>query len=332
MKTKTISISEIARIANVNPSTVSRALNGSPLVKEETRLWIEQIAREHGYIPDAVAKSLTKGKTSTIGVIVPEISNSFYSHIVDSLEQVVVKHGYNLIICGTRFDAETECRAIRTMLSKRVDGLVACSLTEEGKDLLHQLCGNVPVILSDSLQESESFSSVYVDQEIGIRALVEHLVERGHREIGCITDRVCRHRMQIFTEQLASHGIAVKEAYLYDSEDLGAQSGYEGLNALCERGTLPTALFAARDHIAVGVLRAAREHGIEIPEQLAVAGFDGLSISDFLYKKLTTVRQPASAIGEHMAELLLRKMSGEEEIQVNTTISLIPELLVREST
>lgn len=332
MKTKSISIAEIARIANVNPSTVSRALNGSPLVKEETRIWIQEIAREHGYIPDAVAKSLSKGKTLTIGVIVSEISNSFYSHIVDALEQIMVEHGYSLIICGTRFDTDAELRAIRTMLSKRVDGLVLCSPSKAGEELLMQMSGNTPVVLGDTIVQNECFSSVYVDQEVGICALIEHLLERGHREIGCITDRVCLHRAEHFVSLLGRYGLQMKKEHLFYGDEIGVKVGYEGFHAMCRRGELPTALFAARDSIAVGVMRSAIEQNIEIPEQLAVIGYDGISISDYLNKKLTTVRQPASEIGENIAKLLLEEMAGGANGKKPTTISLIPELVVRETT
>ncbi len=333
MKNKSISITEIARIAHVHPSTVSRALNGSPLVKEETRRWISGIAQAHGYVPDAVAKSLLQGKTSTLGVIVPEISNAFYAHIVDAMEQVMVQHGYSLILSGTRFDPESELRAIRTMIGKRVDALVVCAPSPQAEAQLLTLRRQLPVILCDPLQACPALDCVSVDEHAGIGAAVAYLREKGHTRIGCIADRVTRHRMDIFIAAMKSAGLDPQQQALCVSSDLSVNGGYAGLCALAERGPLPTAIFAARDNIAVGAMRAAIEMGLDIPRQLSLVGYDGIRISDFLYKKLTTIRQPASDIGQNAAQLLLRRLeSGEPGTAQDTAhIRLVPELIVRES-
>lgn len=331
MKEKSISLAEVARLANVHPSTVSRALNGSPLVKEETRQLIQEIAREHGYIPDAVAKSLSQGKTSTLGIIIPEISNTFYSHIVDAIEQIMVQHGYNLILCGTQFQPEAEMRSIRTMVSKRVDALVMCAASQEAIRFLTPLTANMPVVLCDVLEVPSSFDVVRVDESKGILAAVEHLKKRGHTEIGCIADKMTARRMTLLSESLQQCSLSPSPEFFYQSQELGTQCGYHGMYALAERHTLPPAIFATRDNIAVGAMRAAIELGLDIPGQLAIVGYDDLSISSYLYKKLTTIRQPAGVIGENVAEILLRKLNKKDSSKMVIATTLIPELVVRES-
>ena len=332
MNEKTVNLAEIARIANVNPSTVSRALHGSPLVKESTRELIQEIAQKYGYIPDGVAQSLSRGKTATLGIIVPEISNSFYAQIVDTIEQGMVQYGYSAIIYGSRFDPETELRGIRTMLGKRVDALIVCDPSAQAEEQLLALRNRMPVIVSDAMAKDMALDCVYVDERKGILAAAQHLKEKGHREVGCIADGPGRRRMNLIAEILEECGFSVNRKYFYDSDDIGGQCGYDGMYALARRGELPTALFAARDSIAIGAMRAAVELQIKVPEQLGMIGYDDISMSNYLYKKLTTIHQPASAIGQNVVEILLRKLQGEEDAQKITKKRLIPELVVREST
>lgn len=331
MKNTSINIIEIARIANVHPSTVSRALNGSSLVKEETRQKIQEIAQQYDYIPDAVAQSLNQGRTSVIGIIVPEISNSFYSRITDSIEQIMVQHGYNFIIGASRFDNETELRTIRTMMSRRVDALIVCAPnSNETITLLETIVKRVPVIICDTIRSSPLLDRVYVDNRQGIMAAVQYLKNNGITEIGCIADSTSLLRMDVFTEVLAECNLPIIDEYLYCGDDTGVPCGYNGLFALSKRGTLPSALFVARDHIAVGAMRAAIELNLDIPKQLSIVGYDDLTLSSYMYKKLTTIHQPVESIGEHVAEILLSRLNNSK--QPVTDIRLNSELIIRETT
>ena len=337
MKNSSINIIEIARLANVHPSTVSRALNGSTLVKEETRLKIQKIAQQYDYIPDAVAQSLNQGKTSVIGIVVPDISSSFYSRITDSIEQIMVHHGYNFIMGASRFDAETELRTIRTMISRRVDALIVCAPTSsETICYLENIVKRIPIIICDTIRSSPLLDCVYVDNHQGIQSAVQYLKDKGIHEIGCIADNTSMRRMEVFTDVLRECGLPVIEEYLYSGEysgeDTGVPCGYNGLYALSQRGSLPPALFVSRDYIAVGVMRAAIELGLEIPSQLSLSGYDDLTISRYMYKKLTTIHQPVESIGKHVAEILLGRLNGSAKNQAIANIRLDSKLIVRETT
>lgn len=332
MKTRAVNIAQIAKLANVHPSTVSRALNGSPLVKPETREWIEQIAKENGYIPDAVAKSLTLGQTLTIGIVVPEISNPFYAHIVDEIETIIGKEGYSIIISAADFDPELELKAVRTMVSKRVDALVMCAPSAETERELLSISKRLPVILCDTIREDSQIDSVYVDEHAGIKQSVQYLKERGYQKIGYITDKVTKRRAVIFQEAMRDCGMPVDERYLYRGTETAAASGYHGLLSMAEQYGLPDAICTARDNIAIGAMRAAIEMGIDIPNQLGLVGYDDVSVSNFLYRKLTTIKQPADEIGRNVANILMNKLRRENESNSVFTVRLIPKLVVREST
>lgn len=328
MKDKSVNIAQIAKIAGVHSSTVSRALNDSPLVKPETRKWIQELARKNGYIPDALAQSLIKGKTYTLGTIVPEISNTFYSHIVDTLESNVYPYGYSLLLCNSRFDSETEYKAIQTLLGKRVDALVICAPQET--DRLIPLAEKLPIILCDVTEKQEHFDSVSVDETAGIRDLIDHLLSRGHTRFGYIADRVTWHRGDIFRRILTEKGCSISEEHCVNGDALGAQCGYDAMVSLQKQSNLPTAMFAARDNIAVGVMRAAVELQIDIPREMALAGYDDLTISSFLHKTLTTVHQPADIIGQVAAEHLLYQLGHTKTAPQSDAI--IPNLIIRETT
>ena len=328
MKDKSINIAEIARIAGVHPSTVSRALNDSPLVKEETRIWIQKLAEKHGYIPDALAKSLIQGKTFTLGVIVPEISNSFYSHIVDAIDAKVADYGYNLLLCNSRFDREMEHNAVQILLGKRVDALVICAPISP--DALRPLTAKIPIILCDVTEELHAFDYVAVDETAGISAALQHLLKQGHQKIGCIADKVTWRRGNIFRKLLSESGLAVQEKFFVENDFMGAASGYHAIHTLSDRNALPTAIFATRDPIAVGAMRAAIELQIEIPARLALVGYDDISISSFLYKNLTTIRQPADKIGRTAAEYLLYRLGHQDTPPSAAPLS--PTLIIRETT
>lgn len=328
MKEKTVNIAEIAKIAGVHPSTVSRALNNSSLIKEETRVWIQELARKHGYIPDAVAKSLIQGKTFTLGIIVPEISNTFYSHIVDTIDSILSEFGYTLLLCNSRFGKDSEINAIHTLQSKRVDAFVICAPQAIAE--LQLLSKSKPVILCDVPETPVGFDYVAVDEEAGIAAALDHLLERGHQQIGCLADHVTKRRAHILRRLLIERGLPVDNAFFFEGDTLGAECGYTGLHAIAAKGKLPTAIFATRDQIAVGTMRAAIELHLDIPSQLALVGYDDLRISNYLYRNLTTIHQPADVIGQTAAQMLLYQLGHREQPVTQTPI--LPTLTIRETT
>ena len=328
-----INIEKIAEIAEVHPSTVSRALNNSPLIQEKTRLKIQEIARSNGYIPDAIAKSLHSGRTMIIGIIVPEISNSFYSCIIDTIEHVASQKGYNLIISGTRFDPDAEIAAIETMISRQVDGLVVCAASNRAIDVLKTFSAHIPIVLADTIDNTPALDHVYVDECAGILSAIQYLQQHGRTRIGCIADRFTKRRLDIFTNCLTKCGLNAAPEFLDCGDSIGMECGYQGLLALSSSHLHPDAVFAARDSLAIGIMRAAIDLKVDIPSQLAVIGYDDASIANYMYKKLSTVHQPTDIIGESVATLILKKLHGSSNNDESvTSICLTPDLIIREST
>lgn len=333
MRNKKVNIVEIAHIANVHPSTVSRALNNSSLVNEKTRKWIQSIAASAGYIPDVIAKSLHSGQTSIIGIIVPEISNSFYSHVIDAIEQNVSRFGYDLILSGTHFDPTNEIHAIQTMLGRQVDALVVFAPSANATEFLNTFRDQIPIVLADTVKMENMWDSVYVDEHAGIHAAIQHLKVRGYSRVGCIADHVTARRLDVFTSCLRDNGLEIYPSFLYRGQSFGVECGYEGMLSFAKKSTLPDAIFATRDNVAIGIMRAIIEMNIAIPQQIGIVGYDDISSSNYLYKKLTTVHQPTDRIGESVSNLLLDRLQRNSVKSEDVSlIRLVPQLVIREST
>ncbi len=198
-----MNLKKIAELTGVHPSTVARAVNDDPRVTQETRETIKKAAEDNGYIRDALAKSLIEGKTFTLGVIVPEVSSSFYSRIINEIENEVSKSGYSLIIAATDFRYEKEKKAIQTILAKRVVALVLCAISERAIEEHRAQLDSVPVVLCDIASEGDYYDCVYVDEKRGILEAVEYLKKLGHSKIAYIAEQgITQRRMDIFIKAM----------------------------------------------------------------------------------------------------------------------------------
>ena len=329
MQNRYIDIIEIAKIANVHPSTVSRALNNNSRISEKTRNLIQQIALEYGYVPDSAARGLSQRKSMIIGVIVSDISNSFYAHIISAIENAMNAQDYDVIVSSSHFDADAEARCIRTMISRRVDALVICNPTPSSIPLLESVRDRFPIILCDSVRPCSAFDRIYVDESFGVSCAVSHLVAQGHTKIGTISDISDAPRIHMFQEKLREHGLEVLPEYHLLSDDFDYPSGYRSVYQLYEQGCLPTALFCIRDNVAIGALRAAYELNLSIPDQLSIIGYDDGQIAEYAFSPLTTIHQPVEQIAANAVQCILDRLQNAD--LPPKEICLIPEFIVRQS-
>lgn len=329
MQNRYIDIIEIAKIANVHPSTVSRALNNNSRISEKTRKLIQDIAAEYGYVPDSAARGLSQRKSMIIGVIVSDISNLFYSHIISAIEKAMNTQDYDVIVSSSHFDLEAEARCIRTMISRRVDALVICNPSPTSIPLLESVRDRFPIILCDSLRPCNSFDRIYVDESYGISCAVDHLLAQGHTKIGTISDIVDAPRTCMFRQHLQAHGIAVPPEYHILSDAFDYPCGYQSVYKLHEQGCLPTALFCIRDTVAIGALRAAYELGLSVPDQLSIIGYDDGQIAEYAFSPLTTIHQPVEQIAENVVQCILDRLQNAD--LPPKEICLFPEFIVRRS-
>jgi LacI family transcriptional regulator len=331
-KNSGINIKKIAQLTGVHPSTVSRALNGSELVKPETRERIEKAANEGGYIRDSLAKSLIVGRTYTVGILVPEISSTFYSRIIDEIENEISREGYGIIIAATNFHYSSEKKALNSMLSKRVDALIICAPSDEVLRDYRSLKANVPLVLCDTTKEGVPFNDIYMDEKHGIEEAVRYLTASGHRKIGFIAEDVLtHHRLNNFIKVMRKCGFRIDREHILAEPGTGSECGYNAMMRFLGNGRLPTALICARDTIAIGVIRAAVENGLKVPHDISIVGYDDIDVSRYLLPALTTIRQSSEEIGRQAGKLLLKLINENPAARDKIHIVLTPQLIIRES-
>lgn len=333
-----VSIADIARIAGVSHTTVSRALRGSALISQETRERISRLASEMGYTPNAIAQSLQTRRTKTIGLVVTSIADPFLSDVVKGVEEVARAAGFSVLLSATHNDPEQEMAVIETFHRRRVDGILVASsrITREYQHRLDRI--QVPTVLINSQAESqaEMLHWVAVDDGMGAQLAVEHLLSLGHRAIGYLgissRPKSSRQRLQGYRTALSAADSAVCDDWIVMSP--GSEASHEEDVAI-GRAALPgllsrsvSAVFCYNDMTAIGVLLACREKGIVVPHQLSVVGFDDIKMANYVAPALTTVSQPKLELGRKAARVvldLLESRAGQNHL-------LQPTLVVRDST
>jgi len=333
-----ISIADIARAAGVSHTTVSRALRESSLISVETRGRIQLLAREMGYIPNAIAQSLQTRQTSMIGLVVTSIADPFWGDVMKGVEEVARASGFSVILSASHNDPDQEMAIIETFHRRRVDGIIiaASRITSNYKERLDRI--RVPVVLINSQTESEAelLHWVSVDDRKGAQLAVEHLLQLGHRSIGYLglssRPRSNQQRLLGYQSTLAAAGVPYNDAWVVitpgeeasHEEDVAA--GQTSLPRLLDTGV--TAIFCYNDMTAIGVLIACRRQGVAVPGELSVIGFDDIRMASYVTPPLTTVQQLEVQLGRLATQVmmdLLNNRPGRNHI-------LLPTLMLRSST
>jgi DNA-binding LacI/PurR family transcriptional regulator len=331
-----VSIKDIARLAGVSHSTVSRALRNSPLIPERTARRIQQIARDKGYSASAVARSLVTRKTQTIGVVVTSIADPFNGEVVEAVEETANKNGYSVILATSQADPEREMAVVRSFQERRVDGIVVAS--SRVGSLYMPLLGemNIPIVLLNNQSPGAFVDAVTIDNVDGAMQATRHLIELGHKRIAYMGDRF---GLQSDAERLKGYRKALRRAQSPCLEELVTHGDGKTAGARDAAAELigpnvperrrPTAVFCYNDMSALGLMQAAESLGVSIPHELSVVGFDDLFFASQLRPPLTTVRQPKREIGTRAMEQLLALLDGT---RANNRTLIKGELIVRGST
>jgi DNA-binding LacI/PurR family transcriptional regulator len=326
-----VSIKDIARLAGVSHSTVSRALRDSPLIPPQTTQRIKGIAAEMSYSASAVGRSLVTRKTETIGVVVTGIDDPFNGEVVAGIEEIANGYGYSVILATSQASPEREMRVVRSFGERRVDGILVASsrLGANYLTLLSEL--HVPVVLLNNQHPSEFVYSVTIDNFDGGYQAAQHLIELGHRKIAYIGDQSGlqsdTERRSGFKKAMRKVQLATPAEYLTrgDGRTSGGRECAQRLLALADR---PTAIFCYNDMTALGAMEAAAERQLAVGRDLSIVGFDDLFFASFLQPPLTTVRQPKKKLGRRATELLMTLMKGG---QAERTVVMKGELIARGS-
>jgi len=336
MVKKAITIRDIARIAGVSPGTVSRAINNSPLVNPETRQKVMQVVRALNYVPNRMAQRLATGKTLSLAVIVPFFTAPSVTERLKGVVSTLARSRYDLIIHNIE-DPEQRTDCFRTIPRQdRVDGVLVISIspTDEEVPLLAE--ASVPVVLIDAHHPAlTTLHQITVDDVAGGKAVTEYLIGLGHTRIGFIGDPAdnpfnftsSRDRARGYRQALEAAGIPCRPEY-YAEGPHGRRAARESARRMLTLPERPTAIFAASDVQAVGVLEAARELGLRVPQDLSVVGYDDVEIAEIL--GLTTMRQMLFESGQRGVELLLKTLENPETEPVYEVLPT--ELVIRDTT
>jgi len=313
-----VTIYDVAREANVSMATVSRVVNGNPNVKPTTRKKVLEAIDRLGYRPNAVARGLASKKTTTVGVIIPDISSIFYSELARGIEDIATMYKYNIILSNSDQNTDKELHLLNTMLGKQVDGIVFMGGNITDVHVEEFKRSPVPIVLAASVEEQAQTPSVNINYEQAIYDSVQLLVEKGHKRIAFVSGPMSEpinsmRKLAGYKRALEEAGIAFDEALVAEG-DYSYDSGIEALANLLEQSDKPTAVIAATDEMALGVIHGAQDRGVSIPEDLEVIGFDNTRLSLMVRPQLTTVVQPTYDIGA-VAMRLLTKLMNKEQVE-----------------
>ena len=315
--------------AGVSVSTVSYVVNNKKKVKLQTKEKIFKAINELNYSPNLTARSLKTKRTNSIGVIVPDLSNMFFTEIIKGIEDTASKENYVIILCSTYENIEKEEKDLKTLLRKDIDGLIFIST---GKVHIPQINKKVPIVLVDRKLDS-SYLSVMVNNKMGGFLATDHLLNKRDSEVflftGPLTINTYFERMNGYLEALRKHEYDYNEKLIINC-DVSYNGGMEAYKKLISNITTIKSIFAANDLIALGIIKAVLQSGLKIPDNVMIVGFDDIPTSFIMNPSLTTIRQPTYLMGVKAAELILNQLNNKP-IE-NKQIILEPELIVRDTT
>lgn len=326
-------IKQIAKRVGVSPATVSRALNAKGHCSKELSNQILATAKEMNYVPNVVARNLKRSSTNIIGVIVPDISESFFSNVVKGIDSQFARHGYKMFLCNTNEDIKTEKNYVNTLYENRVDGIIIATVRNNIPEDDTIFTGEIPAVFIDNLPSNSShFDCVTSDNFSAGKNAAEYLIKMGHRDIAAImgkqTETTGRERFEGFKSALEEHNIPLNER-LYKFADFKELSAAQKMNELLKNEKF-TALFVASSQMTFGVLRVLKEAGKTAPDDISILGFDIENTYNFMVPSITSVIQQSVIMGSSAASLLYRKIKGSEKFAYNR-IMLETQLCTRES-
>ena len=307
---------DLSRETGLGLATISKYFNGGT-VREKNRVLIEAAVKKLHYVPNEVARSLKTQHSRVIGVIIPELSNAFITSIISSMEDILRKHDYAVIVCDCRSDPKREKDAVEFLLHRRVDGLINMATDTTGAHLKAPLASGIPVLLIDRLIESlrGKVSAVIIDNVHAASQAVEKLTGLGHRQIGLVLGSpnlyTTNQRLTGYLNALNEAGIKPTEEYIRYG-DYTMDGGYQAVLDLLKLKNRPTALFVTNFEMTLGTMLALQHNGVRVPEDLSVIGFDKLELFGEIFPNLTLIRQPQLSIGRESANLMLNMLSNEE--------------------
>ncbi len=334
-----VTIKDIAKELSISHSTVSRALNNSPLIPQFTADKIRKMADEMGYSHSAAARSLKTNRSQALGVIVSNIDDPFFGEILQGIEEIAQNNGYSLFMAASQRDPEKEKQIVRVMRERRVDGVIICSALFSAEQSNQFAEYGVPIVVVNN-QSAETYRySIYHDDVDGSRQITRHLIDLGHKHIAYLGNssagRTNIDRLSGFEQEMKANGLDILSKHIVNVNGNTPEFGLSGINNLIDLQERPSAVVCFNDMIATGVLKGLSLAKIRVPEEISVTGFDNIVFSAFTQPTLTTFDQPKRFIGAEAARLLFRLLDSQDRDEITShhiVQTLKGKLLVRQST
>ncbi|HCX65528.1 MAG TPA: LacI family transcriptional regulator [Eubacteriaceae bacterium] len=328
-----VKIKDVAKEANVSVATVSRVLNNIPLVNDETKKRVLDAIEKTGYKPNAIARSLKMQKTNTFGIMIPDISKSYYTQVVRGVEDVCNIYDYNIILCNTDSEVSKEEKYFDVFLEKQTDGILYI-----GKGLSANLIdkiesSRIPVVLGAVNDVMGRYNSVAINNEQAAYDITTYLIEKGHREIAFFADEneksfVSQERKKGFHRAMKKNDLPINPIFELKGK-YSIKGGFDLMEELLKNKKLPTALIALNDEMALGAIRQLEDSGYKVPEDMSVVGFNNFQISEWFKPGITTIAQPMYDIGAISARILIKILNNQP---IDEKAMIVPhELIERES-
>jgi LacI family transcriptional regulator len=327
--------SDIAKELNISRVTVSKALRDHPDISPAMKKKIGEVARKKGYVPNLIARQLNARRTFTIGIVVPDLENSFFSYAVDSMIDYATENGYHVILTVSREKADIEKKNIDNLIGMRVDGLLVC-LSQETKErevfrTVKKM--KIPLVFFDRVFEDMKFSRVVFNDKSGAKNSLSLMIREGYKGIaifaGYSYTNIGKERTEGYIEALSVNNIRVKKEWILEG-GFELKDGYESFNKLYNSGNMPEIIFAVNDRVALGAYKAAMEAGFRIPEDIGILGYGFNEITDFFNPQLTVINQDPRKIGFEAIKLLVSEIENKGKAG-QSKIYIEEELLWRKS-
>lgn len=327
------SLKDVAALAGVSPSTVSRVINNTMHVTDETRMRVEEAIRAVNYRPNLLAQSLRLRATKNIGLLVPEIAHPSFNLVIKYIEESASRRGLNLIIVNTNNDPKKEAKAIDLLIRQKINGIIFSRVSDESHVLNISQTTKTPMVVIDRAFADESLSTVILNNYKAGQLAAEHLLSVGCKRVATITGSfkvgLSRQRHKGFIDTIEKHGGSVDSRLIYEGS-FTFETGIDGIACLLESGLEFDGVWGHNDMIAAGAISTLLHKGYKVPTDIAVMGMDDVQFASMFYPTITTIAQPYSQMCEMAVDVIDRLTSGEEMAKQYETVE--PLLIVREST
>lgn len=316
---KNVTIKDVARKAGVSISTVSRVINDSKPVTDEVKHRVKEVIKETGYVPNPLARSLVTRRSRLIGVVVPEMSDPFVSEILNGIEEVAKLNGYDILLSNTYTDEDQEEKSISSLQAKQVEGIIMLTweVGESSLKLLEEI--GIPAVFISKTVGDYDVNTVSTRNKEATKEMTEYLIEKGHEKIGFIMTSknytfLENRRLEGYKEALEGHGMKYDEKIVRNATT-DFKSGYEAAKKLLEEVKGLDAIFVTGDEAAFGAMNAAFDAGLNVPEDISIAGFNDIRFSSMIRPSLTTVYQPLYDMGAVSVSMIVKIIQGDEDIE-----------------